>query len=268
MSKKILVLLLSLSLLLSLVACGQGKAPETTGTGETTKATEASDPTTEPVQEDTTAATETTAPAETENQTAEEQYLEKYAPVLDRYSQALQEQWNEGMLFQEGMCTLSTYCYEGNPLENVGYTLMDLNSDQVPELLIGATGGDAYVQDVLFEVYTLQNDVPVQLLVSNERSSYRLCDDDSGCYFLVNEASASAAQREWLYFVITGDQLSVMQGIVYDAAADPENPWFMTYDDDWDTSNDTAIGEATAKAIMDGYEARCFVTEYTLFAAR
>lgn len=268
MSKKILVLLLSLSLLLSLVACGQGKAPETTGTGETTKATEASDPTTEPVQEDTTAATETTAPAETGNQAAEDLYLEKYAPVLDRYSQALQEQWNEGVLFQEGMCTFSTYCYEGNPLENVGYTLMDLSGDHVPELLVGATGGDAYVQDVLFEVYTLQNDVPVQLLVSNERSSYRLCDDDGGCYFLVNQASVSAAQREWLFFIITDDQLAVMQGVVYDAAADTENPWFMTYDDDWDTSNDTAIDEATAKAIMDGYEARCFVPEYTLFAAR
>lgn len=261
MSKKILVLLLSLSLLISLAACGREKAPATDGTGETTKATEASDPTTEPVQEDTT------APAETGNQAGEDLYLEQYAPVLDRYARALQEQWNEGMLFQEGMCTLCSYCYEGNPLENVGYALMDLNGDQVPELLVGATGGDAYVQDVLFEVYTLQNDTPVQLLVSNERSGYRLCDDGD-CYFLVNQASASAAQRQWLYFVVAGDQLTVAQGIVYDAEADSENPWFMTYDDDWDTSNDTAIDEAAAKAIMDGYEAKCFVPEYTPFAAR
>lgn len=30
-----------------------------------------------------------------------------------------------------------------------------------------------------------------------------------------------------------GDRLTVQQAIMYDAAADEENPWFMAYDDDW-----------------------------------
>ena len=251
MSKKILVLLLSLSLLLSLVACGQGKAPETTGTGETTKATEASDPTTEPVQEDTTAATETTAPAETENQTAEEQYLEKYAPVLDRYSQALQEQWNEGMLFQEGMCTLSTYCYEGNPLENVGYTLMDLDGDGIWELIIGAIR-NAEQDPLVFEIWALKNDEPVMLVQSGSHNRYYLqYAEEDNLWSVAYEAENGAANHAVYYLQLFEGEFSVTQGIIFDAAADEENPWFMTYDLDWDVSNDTPIDEDTANAVMN-----------------
>lgn len=271
MRKRILALLLLLSLVLALTACAQGNQPGTVTTTETPKApgttaTETTAPTTEATE--TTAVSESTTPTETENQGERDPYLEKYAPVLDRYTKALQEQWYEGKLREEGMSVLLLYCYDGNPLENVGYSLLDLNGDTIPELLIGATGGDAYVQDLLFEVYTLQNDTPLQLLTGGDRSNYRLCDDESGCYFLENQASASAEQREWLYFILTGDQLSVIQGIAYDATSDPEKPWYMTYDTDWDTSNDTAIDEDTARAIIAGYDDQCVTPVYTPFSAQ
>jgi len=46
-------------------------------------------------------------------------------------------------------------------------------------------------------------------------------------------------------------KFEVMQGIVFDAAADEENPWFMAYDLDWDVSNDEPIDADTANAILE-----------------
>lgn len=41
--------------------------------------------------------------------------------------------------------------------------------------------------------------------------------------------------------------------IMYDAAADEENPWFMAYDDDWDTSNDEPVDEDMAQSVINSY---------------
>lgn len=38
-----------------------------------------------------------------------------------------------------------------------------------------------------------------------------------------------------------------------DAAADEENPWFMAYDDDWDTSNDEPVDEDMAQSVINSY---------------
>lgn len=40
---------------------------------------------------------------------------------------------------------------------------------------------------------------------------------------------------------------------MYDAAADEENPWFMAYDDDWDTSNDEPVDEDMAQSVINSY---------------
>ena len=57
-------------------------------------------------------------------------------------------------------------------------------------------------------------------------------------------------------------KLEVMQGIVFDAEADPENPWFMAYDLDWDVSNDEPIDEETANAILDNNRGHYTALEY------
>ena len=57
-------------------------------------------------------------------------------------------------------------------------------------------------------------------------------------------------------------KLEVTQGILFHAAADEENPWFMTYDLDWDASNDEPIDEEMANAIMDNNRMYYTALEY------
>ena len=42
-----------------------------------------------------------------------------------------------------------------------------------------------------------------------------------------------------------------MQGIVFDASADEQNPWFLAFDLDWDVSDDEPIDEETADEILE-----------------
>jgi hypothetical protein len=51
--------------------------------------------------------------------------------------------------------------------------------------------------------------------------------------------------------MLSEGKFEVVQGIMFDAAADEQNPWFLTYDLDWDISNDEPIDEETAKAILE-----------------
>ena len=70
-------------------------------------------------------------------------------------------------------------------------------------------------------------------------------------WYVVNEASNSAFNHATYYLMLNAGALEVVQGIVFDASADEQNPWFMTYDMDMDTSNDESIDESTAGAIVN-----------------
>ena len=52
------------------------------------------------------------------------------------------------------------------------------------------------------------------------------------------------------------------EGSYHDTKADPENPWFMSYDLDWDVSNDDPIDEDTANAILDNNRGHYTALEY------
>ena len=96
-------------------------------------------------------------------------YEEQYGDVLDKYYAALSEKWDGQKLSSDGLSQLSLYCQEGNALENVGYAFLDVNGDGVCELMIGAIHGDEFVNKMLFELYTLEDGVPVQIFAGQER---------------------------------------------------------------------------------------------------
>ena len=122
-------------------------------------------------------------------------YEEQYGEVLDKYYAALSEKWDGQKLSSEGLSQLSLYCQEGNALENVGYAFLDVNGDGVCELMIGAIHGDEFVNKMLFELYTLEDGVPVQIFAGQERDRYYIAGLEEGGYLIANEASSSCKQR-------------------------------------------------------------------------
>lgn len=185
---------------------------------------------------------------------AETYYVQQYKQVLDRYYDALNEEWDGEKLLSEDLSSLLLYCYEGEALENVGYSFMDIDGDGGYELLLGINANGDFEDNSLLGVYTLKDNNPVAVFVGQERSAYYLCPQEEGGYIIANVASSGAANSAWYYYCLNGDKADVVQAIVYDASSNPDSPWYMAFDEDWDTTNDTPVDEAMAQDIIQSFE--------------
>ena len=185
-----------------------------------------------------------------------------YTEQIARYSTALAEQWEESKYFENGLSALPYYYYEGNPLDNVGFGFVDLDNDGCWELIIGAIL-NAEKDPAVFEIWTLVDGDPVMLAQGGSRNRYVLqYVEEDNMWYVVNEASNSAFNSATYYLMLNEGKFEVVQGIVFDASADEQNHWFLTYDLDWDVSNDAPIDEETAMAILESNRKHYTALEY------
>ncbi len=238
-------------------------------TGCATASQESTD-TTQPPAENKVETTTTTEPNDTtEPETSDSEPAdgrEIYAEQIARYATALSEQWDLEKYYDNEMCEMAEYYYEGNPLENVGVAFPDLDFDGKPELVIGAI----YNSDkdpAVFEIWTTdENGTPKMLAQSHSRARYYLDYDEAGTWFISYEASYSAFCQGCYYYTISNGSLALAQAIVYDGSANPDAPWYMANDEDWDVSNDSPIDEATYNNIRESHSNRYEVFDYTPYS--
>ena len=260
MKKTMLFWAAAFSLAVLLAGCG---TPEIEPPQETTETSSVITETAE-----STNATTEAASVETEEEIvyegdASSYYIDvAYNEQIARYSAALSEQWEEGQYFENGLSALPYYYYEGNPLDNVGFGFVDLDNDGYWELIIGAIL-NAEQDPAVFEIWTRVNGEPVMLAQGGSRNRYVLeYVEEDNMWYVVNEGSSSAFCHATHYLMLNEGKLEVVQGIVFDASADEQNPWFMTYDLDWDISNDDPIDEETANAILESNRKHYIALEY------
>ena len=227
-------------------------------------------PAVEPTEEP--AAEPTEAPAEDEEDIvyegdASSYYIDVvYAEQIGRYYTALTEKWDEEECAANGVSEVIPAYYGGNPLENVGFGFVDLDNDGRWELIIGAIQ-DAEEAPAVFEIWTLVDDEPVMLAQASARIQYTLqyVEEDLAWYVAnerPDEDDTSISCRGTYYLMLNEGKFEVVQGIIFNSAADEQNPWFMTYDMDWDVSNDEPIDEDTAYAIMESNRVHYIALEY------
>lgn len=249
---------------LLLTACGAQPAdptptaaPEATATAEPTatpETTAAAEPTEEPTAEPVSQPVE--EPSGIVNMAEEGKAL--YAAQLNRYAAALSEQWPEGRYFENGMSELAGYYYEGDARANVGVFFPDLDGDGSPEMVIGAILG-ADTDPAVLEIWTVKDGAPVMLAQSHARDKYYveyLADENA--WLIANEGSGGAASSVWFYYALQNGELALMQGVTSESGA-----WYMTYDTDYDVSNDTPSDEAACQAIIDSHTERYTALDYT-----
>ena len=92
----------------------------------------------------------------------------------------------------------------------IGCCLKDLDGNGVPELLIGATGAEYYDEALIYDMFTLENGVPVRVLVSSARVRYYLAEED----LILHEGSGGAAYNLSLLYYLQGSELELATGIV------------------------------------------------------
>ena len=194
----------------------------------------------------------TTPPlAENEGDASPDSVDAVYTQQIERYYEAVSNQWDESTYFDHEMSSLAAYYYEGNALDHVGFTFMDLNGDDIQELIIGAIK-NAEQDPLVFEIWTLKNGEPVMLAQSGARNRYYMqYAEDDDMWSVAYEAENGAANHAVYDLQLVDGAFEVIQGVIFDAMANENDPWFMAYDLDWDTSNDVPIDEDTANAVLE-----------------
>lgn len=141
---------------------------------------------------------------------------EYYAPLLERYRQAIREAWNPGTCVENGISLMVGYY--GDFVEELGYASLDLDSNGIDELII--TDGTN-----IYDLYTIIQDEevgPLRLIDAMERIEYFLLDD--GRIYCMGSGSASVSY--YTFYQLEGRELSVLEGYMTDYETNPDAPWY------------------------------------------
>ena len=203
--KKLFSILLILTLCLTaFTACGGKAEPGPVPTAAPTAAP-AAEPTAAPTAEP---AAEPAAPSEADP-------IAAYADVFATYTTLLTEGWGGEELMAHDLPLLIMYCVGEAPFDNMGYLLLDVDSDGTRELLIGTTMDDPFYAPIVFEMYTLSPEgSPIRVFTSQERARYYLCEDNSFLF----EGANSAADSVTCYYSYAAGTLTEIPG----TAAQPQ----------------------------------------------
>ena len=237
----------------SLTGCGKDKTNgliEVSTEGLITNDTEAS---TEASTEQTTdeATTESTTEGSNTESTLQadsspSQNKSDYSSILDKYHQAISENWDFQKLSDNSLNYMCSY-YSGTGLNDIGYAYYDINSDGVNELLIGLT---AETHNVL-DIYSLVNGTPTLIAQSGERDMYSICKNG----YISETASNGAANSFYVYYKYDSGStsLTLVEAVVIDAYINTENPYFYTTTSVDDLAAYTQSSESEGDTIMAKY---------------
>ncbi|MGN1031647.1 MAG: hypothetical protein ACI4PQ_08600 [Butyricicoccaceae bacterium] len=129
-------------------------------------------------------------PAVEEFLTAEEHY----AVVIGEYYTALSEKWDAAELMEKELNYMVADCHHGQPLEEIGYAIIDLNGDGTEELLIGSKVEDDFFGKMIFSLYTLdtaRDNAPMLVFDSSERDRYYYAGENRFAHLGANSAEDS-----------------------------------------------------------------------------
>ncbi len=173
---------------------------------------------------------------------------EHYTEIVDLYGSALQDEWSEEEYALAGMNNLVS----GLDLpEDLGYIFMDLDGDGKDELLIGPTDPQLYGEGAVFEIYTLDDGIPVEVASSDDENFYYICEDNT----VRREIALEEGHWEIDYYDLADGELVCKDMLIMDESLDTEDPWFMVEDAGETVSGLAADEDGQIAALEDEYEA-------------
>lgn len=167
-----------------------------------------------------------------------------YESIILKYTQAVDEHWNQIQLQDAG---LNYQCAYYTDASQIGYKYQDIDHNGTTELIIGAIG-DGF-SGYFLDLYTLQDEQPKLVISSGERDRYYLCTNGA----ISNEGSSGADTSFYCYYTIGSDgTLTLSEALIFDSSYDPMQPWFYSTEGiDVDTAS--PISEDVASQILNKY---------------
>ena len=156
---------------------------------------------------------------------------ELYKDVLDMYYYKIKNQnWTDNdevsPLFSNPYTNLKS-------LNNVGYALMDIDGNGVPELLIG--DNESVSDGVIIDLYTYIDDSIVYLETSGERYGIKL--SKNGIIYRYGSGGAGLTEVEECKIDMDNLKLTTVEGVLYDEDDAKDTPWFYGEGDEYSNSN-------------------------------
>ena len=129
-------------------------------------------------------------------------YIYAYTPVIERYRTAKNAEISHfGQANERDVSEWIISC------ESVGYTLLDLDKNGIPELLLAGVGTEDADAGILFDVYTFHIDRPVRICMSTGRGRYYLLSDNRIYY----EGSGGASISIHEFYTLDGTKLQFQE---------------------------------------------------------
>lgn len=124
---------------------------------------------------------------QTEEKTPQTDYSQVYSAILVDYYNLIANgsQEDEATQGKLGILEVLSNQKAGEALNSIGYTLLDISKDGIPELLIGAISEDRnsnFYGNVIFAAYTCTDESPQLTFEGSARSCYRYIDEQDFLY--------------------------------------------------------------------------------------
>ena len=184
-----------------------------------------------------------------------------YADILNQFYNNIKSEWKDvredyAMLGEDISYLFPMYYYSADYINNIGYTFIDLDDNNVPELLVGIDEDGSKSSNVIYDIYTYQNKKIIHLASSEERKRYKLCDDNS-VYSWQSGGAWTSSQS--IYCLNPGETtLSLVETVGSDIDYDSQNvfwyratsEWFNSQTYTYDDSKRTIISESETNSIL------------------
>ena len=195
-------------------------------------------------------------------------YEALYSPVLEEVREVVTNGYDHDKEYKyvsNGLMEKCMYPGDQDLTKTVGYVLMDVSRDGIPELIIGCDEkfGDNDPRSYIFNVFTLKNDEVLSVFEGWARSSYQWMGDDHFYYsgsggaaitiFGENHLSADGTEIVWDDFYFSDEKEAGKIGFYHNTSG--------IFDAGKAEELDMSDNEFFAK--MEDYEAECKLLSWT-----
>lgn len=127
----------------------------------------------------------------------------EYKKILDQIYVSVRDEWKDDQLYDPMIFSdLQPLYYEGNALENIGFSVMDLNGDGGEELIIGPIKDVEGYENIFFQVHIDKRN-PHQLYRSEEHQLHYFHRSEDGTYYVECDREWEDGTSETIVYKIT-----------------------------------------------------------------
>ena len=148
-------------------------------------------------------------------------FLTPYSNIIGKYRAAYETGNSQNLEYSSNNDISEMTAYSGG----VGYAMKDLDKNGIPELIIAGMGTEDFSNNMVYDLYTLVNNEPVNLATSRARMRYYLRSDNTILY----EGSGGASYSYFTIEKLENNTLTELEMIFTNMDQDTSGAYYTGY---------------------------------------